>query len=79
MSNEIRLRWREYETKAVPADAPFIQLVETRRAYFAGAMALLDVLLVARERESPRQFVESMDELKRESEDFRAEVEAGRS
>jgi hypothetical protein len=32
--------WREYLTRIMPKDAPEVQRVETRRAYYAGASSM---------------------------------------
>jgi hypothetical protein len=37
--------WKDYRTKVLPLDAPAIQARECRRAYYAGAWALLSILL----------------------------------
>jgi hypothetical protein len=33
-------QWRSYRARVVPADAPAVQVVECRRAFYAGAQAL---------------------------------------
>lgn len=36
--------WESYRTEIVPADASRVQLQETRRAFYAGAMGLFEVV-----------------------------------
>jgi hypothetical protein len=36
-------QWRSYAEQIVPADAPKVQMQETRRAFYAGAQALFGV------------------------------------
>lgn len=37
--------WREYERTVLPKDAPAIQRLECRRAFFAGAASLYGVVM----------------------------------
>lgn len=39
----IAAAWRNYQLKVLPPLAPDIQVLECRRAFYAGAVALLDV------------------------------------
>jgi hypothetical protein len=43
----IEAGWKTYEILAVPAGAPEIQRVESRRAFFAGAQHLFGSMLVS--------------------------------
>jgi len=45
-SERMERAWRSYRTGVLPEDASTIQLIETRRAFFAGAWALYTELTV---------------------------------
>lgn len=76
--NELNQRWREYRDRVVPKDAPSVQVWETRRAYFAGAAAAVDVAnrLVT---VSPFQRQRELDALQAEVQQFRLDVAADRA
>jgi hypothetical protein len=38
-------RWKSYESRVLPADADETQRLETRRAFYAGAWHLLQVMI----------------------------------
>jgi len=40
----IEKAWQDYEWKVIPPTAPVVQRVESKRAFYAGAAALLDGL-----------------------------------
>lgn len=41
----IGAKWRDYRTKVIPLEAPDIQARECRRAFYAGARALLGIMI----------------------------------
>ncbi len=41
----IRESWNSYRREVIPADAPQVQIVESRKAFFAGAVALLGTIM----------------------------------
>lgn len=43
--NHIRKLWDKYATEMMPQDAPLIQIIETRRAFYAGAASLFGELV----------------------------------
>lgn len=45
MSNHLALLWDTYRTRLLPRDAPTVQLVECRRAFYVGARSLMDLVL----------------------------------
>ncbi len=45
MSHRIEDQWMDFRARVVPVDAPAEQLMEMRRAFYAGAEALLRVVL----------------------------------
>jgi hypothetical protein len=44
---KLRLKdaWEDYRTLVIPKDAPPVQVRESRRAFYAGAQALLSVIM----------------------------------
>lgn len=43
--NHIKKLWDKYHAEAIPANAPLIQIVETRRAFYAGAASLFMTMI----------------------------------
>lgn len=41
----IELGWKSYKTMVIPADAPDVQIKETRQAFYAGAAILFEGLM----------------------------------
>lgn len=41
----MREQWETYQSAVIPPEAPPVQLKESRRAFYAGAQALLGVVL----------------------------------
>lgn len=39
----VKEAWDEYRARVIPKDAPSIQIVETRRGFYAGALSMLDL------------------------------------
>ncbi len=77
MDNEIEQAWLDYRMKVVPLDAPVHQVVESRRAYFAGAAAVVK-LAAAAGGMSPYT-ARALGSFRRECERFQAEVASGRA
>lgn len=42
-------QWRTYDTFVVPRDAPEVQREECRRAFYAGAFAMFELMIAAAE------------------------------
>ncbi len=42
--NNIELAWQGYKDKIMPANAPAIQIQETRRAFYAGAFTMFNLI-----------------------------------
>jgi hypothetical protein len=76
--NDLDDAWKTYRLKVVPLDASSYQATETRRAYFAGAGAVVRLLQALQIEGAPRLDRE-LDALRLEVERFRAEVTAGRA
>jgi hypothetical protein len=76
--NAILESWQAYRLKVIPLDASNYQLIESRRAYFAGAGAVVRLLQALNITASPTLDRE-LEVLRRDVEQFRAEVTAGRA
>ncbi len=77
MDNDIEEAWKEYRTRVVPLDAPVLQVVETRRAFFAGVAAVVKMTAAAGGM-SPHT-ARALGAFRRETERFQAEVASGRA
>lgn len=44
ITRTIAEEWRHYETATMPRDACSTQVIETRRAFYAGAIAMLNMV-----------------------------------
>lgn len=73
--------WQDYVAKVMSPDAPPIQRQESRRAFYAGARALLDGLLAGIDigTEPTVPDLTMMDQAVAELEAFSADVVAGRA
>lgn len=76
--NHIDDRWKTYRLKVIPLDAPELQSVECRRAFYAGAGAVLDMLLRSTA-QGQVQAVREVQGLQAEVERFRADVRADKA
>ena len=75
-------QWQEYRERVIPADAGVGQVVETRRAFYAGAAVLFGIILGNVSPSSADVVEESdlemMDDLDHELTEFLADAKAGR-
>ena len=71
--------WNSYRLVVMPADAPPIQVSECRRAFYAGALTLLEGILnqLSPGLESEESDLKMMDEIHRELLAFNESVKAG--
>jgi hypothetical protein len=76
--NDIGEAWHAYRLQVVPLNAPEVQVVECRRAYYAGAGAIVRMLQTSEITAAPA-LVRDLDALRVEVERFRADVTAGRA
>jgi hypothetical protein len=76
--NQLEQDWKTYRLSVVPLDASNYQVIESRRAYFAGAGAVVRLLQALNLTGSPALDRE-LDLLRRDVEQFRADVTAGRA
>jgi hypothetical protein len=82
MADRIGAAWREYRTKVMPLDAPAIQALECRRAFYAGAQAFFTVMLAAASAsglEPTEGDLRLVDDLAAELKAFAASVKEGRA
>jgi hypothetical protein len=76
--NEIEERWKTYRLRVIPLDAPELQAIEGRRAFYAGAQTVLDLMLRSTA-QGQVQAVREIKALKADVEDFRALVRADKA
>ena len=76
--NTIEQEWSTYRLKVVPLDASNYQVIESRRSYYAGAGAIIRLLQAVNIHASPVMDRE-IEILRRDIDQFRAEVTAGRA
>ena len=82
MTDHVGERWRKYSSRVLdPIQANQIQRQETRRAFYAGASALMTIVLENLEGgdEPTEADLAMMDNLKAELDNFVAAVGAGRA
>ncbi len=77
----LQKEWRDYELRVLPLGAPEVQRIETRRAFYAGAQALLSGLLsrFTDDREPTAEDMEVMDGVQAELRQFCEDVKQGRA
>lgn len=74
--------WDSYRREVVPADAPAIQVQESKRAFYAGARSLFHALVKIMDpssEEPTERDMRVMDAIDRELREFVASVTAGRN
>jgi hypothetical protein len=73
--------WRQYAEHIVPADAPEVQMIETRRAFYAGAIACFQGLMAMLDpgTEATEADLAKMDALDAEIKRWLADLGAGRA
>lgn len=62
--------WDDFRQAVVPIDAPSIQIVETKRGFYGGIIALLDNLSVMAEHLNNNDGSEVLNRWKTETEEF---------
>jgi hypothetical protein len=75
----IEKAWLSYHSAVIPRDAPEVQIVESRRAFYAGAHSLLTTILGILEpgAEATEGDLRTMDLIQAELLRFNAQVKAG--
>lgn len=73
--------WLSYAREVLPHDAPFVQVIECRRAFYAGARALQAAVngAISGGPNVTAADVDVMQSLHEELEGFNADVKAGRA
>jgi hypothetical protein len=75
-----RANWETYEREVVPAFAPPTQLIETRRAFYAGFAAALGIVYeLGDDGVTEEQAVAALSALAKECERFTDDVREGRA
>jgi len=79
MTFKLADQWQDFEKRVLPADAGEVQRIETRRAFYAGAQALLCGLLNMFEPDHgpTEEDLKAMDSIKAELDQFAADVKGG--
>ena len=73
-------QWAEFERRILPKNAPTVQRVETKRAFYAGAQAVLFVMVqIADADASDEAGAAILEGLHDECRRFGAEIAAGRA
>ncbi len=73
--------WRDFAIRTMPIDAPEVQMVETRRAFYAGARSLFIGLLCILEpgTEATDNDLAQMDSIKAELDQFLDDLLKGKA
>jgi hypothetical protein len=79
--NSIGRWWQDYARRVLPAGAPQVQRWETRRAFYAGAAAMLDAIMhgMTPGDEPTEADLAHMDALAAELTGFGRDVQGGRA
>lgn len=81
MSERLAQLWQAYRTTSVPPEAPPVQVIETRRAYYHGVGDLLNLMLQDLRPDADPVLAdeELMEGIQSELYDFFKDVQAGRA
>lgn len=73
--------WRDFEIQIVPLDAPKVQRVETRRAFYQGAIAMFSgiVRMLEPGQEPTEKDLGKMDAIQAEIDQFMADLREHRA
>jgi hypothetical protein len=71
--------WKDYALRVLPADVSKVQLQETRRAFYAGAQALMGIQCEVLDSGDEAASFTAMDRLKAELDGFKQAVLEGRA
>lgn len=73
--------WHDYAEKIIPANAPKIQMQESKRAFYAGAASMLDAIMsgLSMGDEPTDADLQHMSNLQGELDRFVSDVKAGRA
>jgi hypothetical protein len=77
----IETEWRNFAERVLPVDAPDVQRVEMRRAFFAGAISLFHALVTGMSPgdEPTDADMAKMDSIKAEFDRYEADLARGRA
>jgi hypothetical protein len=79
--SRLQEKWDAYAAQVIPQTASRVQVQETRRAFYAGAMAYLTLLLshLTPDAEPTQEDVSLLERLNAELDAFAADVTGGRA
>jgi hypothetical protein len=79
MNKQLEKEWAEYQNSLILPDAPYLQVRESRRAFYAGAMCLLKILsnIVSMGEEIQAEDMLQIAAINQELKDFVKNVESG--
>lgn len=75
----VEAQWRSYLRKVIPDSAEVVQVVESRRAFYAGAAAMFAAINRASEPEDEERCVADIEKLNHELLAFEVAVREGRA
>jgi hypothetical protein len=77
----IETEWQDYAKKIIPPGAPKVQIVESRRAFYAGARSLLTSLVkvFGPDKEPTESDLAIMDGVQEELDQFYKDISEGRA
>lgn len=79
MPGAIAKAWEEYRTGVLPKNAPPIQVMETRRAFYAGAQCFFAATLEFSDQDTPdERGVDALEAMNQELQGFARDVVEGR-
>lgn len=79
-SNIIQAEFDSYLKDVIPVDAPTVQIVESKRAFFAGAQSMMhQMLLISEDVVTEDQGVNRLEAIRLELEQFKKDVVGGRA
>lgn len=77
----IAAKWVSYRDRVLPLRASDVQIIETRRGFYAGALALLEIMMTSLDpgTDPTDADLRKMDDIEEELKDFVEDVKRGRS
>jgi hypothetical protein len=72
-------QWQKFRTEILPLHCGMIQLIETRRAFYAGAAACMSINCQMADEATEEEGVAILDSVAAELKQFGQDIEAGRA
>lgn len=78
MKRRVREAWTDFEASVMPKNAPEVQRVGMRWAFYAGALSLFSTIMTMLEpgQDATEADLANMDDLKKEFDAYQAELQA---